>query len=128
MRCTRCLIPLLFLAVVVAILGFSSSADAATLSWRDNATNEAGFHIERANQACAGTPSFVKIGEVGANATTFADATTQPGNVYCYRVRAWNLQFVNDPQSAQYSAYTNTAEIAYPFAPPAAPDQLVGTP
>lgn len=115
------------LLAACCLLLAASSAQAATLTWTDNATNELGTHIERSTKACTPVPTdFTKIGEVAANVTTYVDATTATGNRYCYRVRAWNLQYATDPQSAQYSGYSNLAEIGYPLAAPTAAPSLLG--
>lgn len=123
MRCTRCFILMIFVALVLAALGFFGLADAATLTWTDQSNNELGFEIERATAPCSPAPtSFTKIGEVAANVVSYADATPEPGNRYCYRLKAWNVPFAGDPR--QYSGYSNLAEFAFPFPAPAAPGQL----
>lgn len=127
MRCTRCIPAMIFAALLVAALGFWCSADAATLTWTDQSNNELGFEIERATAPCSPAPtSFTKIGEVAANVVSYADATPEPGNKYCYRLRAWNVPFAGDPR--QYSGYSNLAEYAFPFPVPASPGPLQVTP
>ena len=86
--------------VINAPSGLTGSAGrgSATLSWKDNSTNETGFHIERAP---SGSTSFVVVGTVGANVTTFKD-TISRGN-YVYRVQAFNATAV--------SAYSNTVTV-----------------
>jgi hypothetical protein len=115
------------LVLLFAVPAFAAGPGATNLTWVDNATNEAGTHIHRAVKPCAPIPvdaDFTKIGEVGANIKVYTDATTQAGNRYCYKVRAWNLQHATDPQSAQYSVYSNLAGVDYPLAGPAAPTGL----
>lgn len=125
MRCKRCFALMIFAALVVAALGFFGSAEAATLTWTDNATNESGVHIERATAPCSPVPAtFTKIGEVLTNVVTYSDPTPVAGNKYCYRVRAWNLQYPGDANSAQYSAFSNLAELGLPLPFPAAPSLL----
>jgi FtsP/CotA-like multicopper oxidase with cupredoxin domain len=82
-----------------------------TLVWRDNASNETGFVIERAT----GNGAFSPIGTVGANVTTFVDATGQAATTYVYRVAAQNTQGL--------SLYSNTVQVVVPAAP-AAPTNL----
>ena len=128
----RCQLPaascLLVLCCLLIALCAIPEAHAATLTWADNSTNEAGFKIERAPVACTPTPTFTPLADVGANIKTFVDATTTTGTRYCYRVRAWNLKFTTDPESAQYSGYSNTAGIDYPLVIPADPSLLGATP
>ncbi|MFM1770158.1 MAG: hypothetical protein RJA22_2687 [Verrucomicrobiota bacterium] len=70
-----------------------------SLSWADNASNEANFSIERSTRATSG---FKAIATVGANVTAFTDGIgLSSGKIYYYRVRAIN--------SAGNSAYSNTA-------------------
>jgi len=67
------------------------------LTWQDNADNEDGTEIER--QQLDGT--FAKIGQVGANITTYIDILST-GVKQCYRVRAFNA-------SGFSKAYSNEA-------------------
>ena len=69
------------------------------LKWTDNATNEAGFKIERCQGA--GCTAFAQIATVAANTTTYINTGLSAGTTYSYRVRANN--------SAGDSAYSNTA-------------------
>jgi len=78
--------------------------------WRDNATNETGFSIERSTNGGA----FSQIGTRAAFAGTgpniyWDDTTVQAGNTYTYRVAAVN--------AAVRSAYSNTASFAVPTVP-----------
>lgn len=110
--------------ILIAVPAFSATA---TLTWTDNSTNEAGFHVDRAPVACTDpAPAFAKIGEVGANVKTYIDNAPVDGNRYCYRVRAYNYKFVGDPESAQYSGWSNLAGKDFPLAPPTAAPSLLG--
>lgn len=128
MKCRQCVYLMGLVAVLVALLGFFSSASAATLTWKDNATNELGTEIERKPGLCAAAGTWAKIGEVGPNIITYLDATTIVGNAYCFRVRAFNNSLLDGSGVRQLSGYSNTAEITYPLVTPAAPDQLGATP
>ena len=90
----------------------------ANLTWRDNATNESGFVIER---AVAGSGVFTQVGVAPARTSTgntsFADTTIQPGVAYEYRVAAVNL-FGGVPT---LSAWSNVASTTGAAAAPAAP-------
>jgi len=57
-----------------------------TLGWTDSSSNETGFRIERRQ----GAGAYLTVGEVGANATTFADRNVVPSTAYTYRVIAFN--------------------------------------
>jgi hypothetical protein len=88
------------------------------LTWQDNATNEAGFVIERATNGGA----FAQIAAPGSRAGTgsviYTDTTVTAGNTYVYQVKAVN--------GVVSSAYTNTVSVAVPLPPPpAAPTSLI---
>ncbi|MHC1742078.1 MAG: fibronectin type III domain-containing protein [Syntrophobacteraceae bacterium] len=93
----------------------SDQPPTVTLTWTDNATNEQGFAIERAN----GTGVFVEIARVGANVTTFLNTTVQPKTTYTYRVRAFNI--------AGFSLYSSQATAITPGEIPEAPSNLAVT-
>ena len=78
------------------------SSGRVELSWTDNATNEAAFHVERT----AAGGQFAEIDTVGANDTTYSDPTVNPESSYTYRVRASNGQ--------GFSAYSGTADVTTP--------------
>jgi hypothetical protein len=107
---------------------YATHGIAATAAWVDNSNNEEGFKVERMVAKCTAPDAFVEIANVGKNITTYLDATTSAGNFYCYRVRAWNLQYLSDPLSVQYSGYTNKGEIGYPLPKAADPSQVTVTP
>ncbi|GAB4008496.1 hypothetical protein GCM10028808_14760 [Spirosoma migulaei] len=87
-----------------------------TLVWVDGSANETGFEIERSDSQ---TGTFTKIGEVGANVTTFDDKGLKSATPYCYRVLAKN--------SIGSSAYSPVACATTPDVPPAAPARLTAT-
>ena len=71
-----------------------------TLSWKDNSKDEKNFVIERCDQVtltaagqnytakCIG--AWKQIGIVGANVTTYTDATVTANQTYLYRIKAVN--------------------------------------
>src|SRR5574341_248159 len=77
----------MFLALLT-LSSWSSEAFAATLqlTWADNSTNEDGFNIERKTGT---TGTYAQIASVGANVTSYTDATVVAGTTYCYRVSAF---------------------------------------
>lgn len=56
------------------------------LSWTDNASNEAGFRIERGTDGS----NFALVATVAANVTSFNNTGLTPGMTYFYRVRSVN--------------------------------------
>ncbi len=73
------------------------------LTWRDNATNETGFVIERSDNGGA----YFILATVGPRLFTgnvnYTDSTVAPGNSYNYRVASVN--------EAGLSAYSNTTNV-----------------
>src|SRR5689334_19658978 len=70
-----------------------------TVIWNDNSAGETGFRIERQT----GEGSFVQVGTVGANVTSFLDSTVIAGTAYAYRVAAFDAQ--------TSSSYSNVTQI-----------------
>jgi FtsP/CotA-like multicopper oxidase with cupredoxin domain len=92
----------------------------ATLTWRDNATNETGFVVWRCTGA--GCTAFAQIAVAGpkngTGNTSYVDTTVTAGNdnsYYSYRVMALN--------SAGSSDNTNIASVIVPPIPPAVADK-----
>jgi FtsP/CotA-like multicopper oxidase with cupredoxin domain len=74
-----------------------------TLTWTDNASNETGFLIQRADNA--GFSLGVVNVTVGGNVTTFSQSVAR-GKAFFYRVLAFN--------DTTQSAWSNTANITTP--------------
>jgi hypothetical protein len=85
--------------ITASLLAFPGLVGAGLLhlTWTDNATNEAGFMIERVTESSTG---FAEIGRVGPNLTSYGDASAVDGVTYCYRVRAFNLAGLSSPSNA----------------------------
>jgi Zn-dependent metalloprotease len=98
-----------------SLIATAVSSGRINLGWADNATNEAGFRIERST---AGGP-FVLIATVAANVKSYANTGLTGSTKYDYRVRAYD--------GPNNSAYSNVA-TATTLAPPAAPTNLSATP
>lgn len=77
----------------------ASSSSSALANWRDTATNETQFLVERSTSG--GT--YLQVATLGANTTSYGDSGLTSGTTYTYRVRALN----NDG----YSAYSNLASV-----------------
>ena len=88
------------------------------LAWSDNATDEVGFAIERADNGGAFTLLTTVAANAGTGAVNYTDTTVVPGSNYAYRVAA-----VKDLVA---SGYTNTAVVNVPL-PPADPSALTAT-
>ena len=90
------------------------SSSRIDLAWTDNATNEAGFKIERSTDGA----TFSQVGVVGANVQSFTNLNLTGGTLYYYRVRAYD--------GANNSDFSNTA-FAATQPTPAAPSNLNAT-
>jgi fibronectin type III domain protein/Big-like domain-containing protein len=89
------------------------SSSQINLAWTDTSGNESGFKIERS----AGGGTFIQIGTVAANVTSYADSPVVAGVTYAYRVRTFN--------SGGDSAYSNTATATVTATLPVAPSSLM---
>ncbi len=107
--------PIIPAAPTTLAAGLLTNPVRVNLTWRDNATNETGFVIERSINGGA----YVQVGTLAARAgtgtTSFINTSVTPGNTYRYRVYAVN--------GALRSAVSNTATIAIATLP-AAPTTL----
>jgi Zn-dependent metalloprotease len=79
----------------------AASATQVNLSWRDNATGETGYQIERSASA---TEGFTLVGTAAANATTYQQRDLTTNAIYYYRVRA-----ITD--ASTYTGYSNVAAV-----------------
>jgi phosphodiesterase/alkaline phosphatase D-like protein len=91
------------------------SASEIDLSWTNNATNQAGFAIQRSTDGTTFTP----LATVGANVTSFKDIGLAVGTQYFYRVQATN------PSGS--SSFSNVANATTSSGIPAAPSNLLAT-
>ena len=88
------------------------------LTWRDNASNETGFIVERSTNGSDFTQIAAPGARPGIGSVIYVDTTVPPGFTYTYRVAARN--------AIVKSGYSNTATVAVP-ALPAAPTNLIAT-
>jgi hypothetical protein len=81
-------------AVAVFLLGSAApgASDVLSLSWIDNATNEDGYIVQRANDPSG---PFAEIARVPVDVAGYDDIALAPGATYCYRVRAFNAAGVS---------------------------------
>jgi len=80
----------------------SPSKGRIALAWTDNATNEAGFKLERSTDGV----NFTQIALLSANSTSYTNAGLTSGVTYYYRVRAYD--------GLNNSGYSNSASAIAP--------------
>jgi fibronectin type 3 domain-containing protein len=82
------------------------------LTWRDNATTESGFRVERCIGAgCTGFAAIATTpGRNNVGSVTYTDTTVTPGNTYFYRVFAVNA-------NGDSALPTNTTSAPIPVVP-----------
>jgi hypothetical protein len=103
-----------------ALAATSPGVSEVDLSWRDNATNETSYVVQRSTSSGFDTATAFTL---PASSTTYADTSVAEATTYYYRVRAAN--------SVGDSGYSNTATVTTGSTPPppaAAPTSLVATP
>jgi len=109
------------LVLIAVLLATPAWAGQNILTWTDNSTNEANFHIERTTAAdvpaCQTATGFAEIAVVGLNVVTFTDTAVVEDTTYCYRVDASN--------TAGVSAFSNIAGRTVPLTIPLAPSGLI---
>jgi hypothetical protein len=95
----------------------AASATSVSLNWTNNATNQTGFHLDRA--ADPGFTQNLLTQTLPAAATSFTDTATglAPGGTFYYRLRAFN--------AAGDSGNSNVASVTIPLAPPRPTNQHV---
>jgi len=60
------------------------------VTWQDNSNNESGFYVRRAEGTIASHGSFISVGSLAANITSFVDVSVAPGTAYVYSITAVN--------------------------------------
>lgn len=100
-------------SALVAVAGNAS----VTVTWTDNAANEASYRLERSVNG----GSFLLWIVLGANTTGYVDTAVTAGSTYSYRVVAANGVGYSTPSNA------GMATIPVPVGVPAAPSSLVRT-
>jgi fibronectin type 3 domain-containing protein len=94
-----------------------ATATSVTLTWTNNATNQTGYHLDRATDS-AFTQNLITE-NLPATPSSFTDTATglAPGSTFFYRIRAFN--------TAGDSANSNVASVTIPLAPPKPTNALV---
>jgi len=101
-------------AAPTSLTATAVSSSRINLAWTDNATNEAGFKIERSTDGV----NFTQVATAGANARSYAATNLVASTTYTFRVRAYD--------GPNNSAYSNAAAATTQPAP-AAPTNLTAT-
>ena len=103
------------------LTGTLQNGSQVSITWRDNATNEAGFVVERSTDGVTFSQYTVLPARNSTGNVTFVDTAVQPSTTYTYRVYAYNI--------AGNSAYSNTVAVAVPAAPvaPSAPSNFTAS-
>ena len=73
------------------------SSNRINLTWKDNASNETGFKMERSPDGV----NFSEVATLEANVTSYANTNLAADTTYSYRVRAYD--------GPNHSAYTKVA-------------------
>lgn len=95
-----------------------NTTPAVVLTWADNATNEEGYYVERANGVGLDLV-WTRIATVTpADSNTYTDATVNVGATYSYRVQAFAAG------GTAVSGYSNAATAVIAVEPPGAPSEL----
>ena len=82
------------------LIANATSSSTIALAWKDNASDEAGFQVERKSSG-----EFALLATVGANVNVYHDSGLLAGTAYVYRVRAFNASG-NSLYSNEVSATT----------------------
>ncbi len=94
-----------------------------TLTWKDNATGEDLYVIERRPSNSNGVFAVIQ-GNLPANSTQFVDSGLTPGAGYEYRVKA--MAYLPNPPDTTFitaeSFYSNSASATTPLTAPAVPE------
>ena len=94
-----------------------ASATAVRLTWTANATNQTGYHLDRATDPAFTQNLITEVLPAAGAAFTDTAAGLVPGGTYYYRLRAYN--------SAGDSGGSNVAQVTIPVPPPTATNQQV---
>jgi hypothetical protein len=94
-----------------------ASATSVTLNWTNNATNQTGFHLDRATDVGFTQNLITENLPPSPNSFTDTYSGLAPGGTFYYRLRAYN--------AAGDSGNSNVVSITIPVAPPKPTNQQV---
>jgi FtsP/CotA-like multicopper oxidase with cupredoxin domain len=87
-----------------------------TLTWVDNAVNETGFTVQRAQLVGGVFGAYAPVGQVGQNVTTYRDRVGGPGT-YAYQVIANNVVGYTTAYAAPAVGYPTVSGDSAPAGP-----------
>ena len=93
--------------------GYTAGATSVKLTWKDNATNETGFKVER---FLVGGSSWTLVTTTEANATSYTDTSAKAASSYVYRVKATN-SYGTSAASNELKVTTGASEAPAPVTP-----------
>jgi T5SS/PEP-CTERM-associated repeat protein len=104
-------------AIPSSLIATNLAADQIALSWTDNAWNEDGFKIERAQDSGGSPGTWGPLAIFGPNTTSYTNTSLTLNTKYWYRVRSYN--------AAADSGFSNQTGLP---TQPSAPINLTATP
>ena len=108
---------------ILSVAASTTVANAINVSWRDNATNESGYKIERSTDGA----NFVVVAGGGVNSNFHRDNNLTAGKRYYYRIYAWNASG-NSARSAVMSAVAQATAGGTEPPPPPPPSSTLSAP
>jgi titin len=108
---------------ILSVAASTTVAKAINVSWRDNATNESGYKIERSTDGS----TFVVVAGGGINSNFYRDINLTAGKRYYYRIYAWNASG-NSARSAVMSAVALATATGTEPPPPPPPSSTLTAP
>lgn len=100
---------------VVAVAPDSTQID---LSWTDNATQEAGFEVQRSTNGINGSYALLEV-LAGSDITQYTDHTVTANVEHCYRIRTGETFQVTGPFSSPSCATPQSQSVNTPQQPSA---------
>ncbi len=107
------LLKTLVACVAISALTDLGLAESLRMSWKDNSSNELGFHIYRSSDG----KKFKRIGSTTKNKSSYVDHAAKAGVKYWYRVTAYN--------KFGESGYSNVKQVRLALPAPSKPKAKV---